>query len=34
MAQMFLDEFATRYAPEGKQIILCWDGAPAHRAKA
>jgi transposase len=33
MVQMFLDEFANLYAVEGKQIILCWDGAPAHRAK-
>ena len=34
MAQMFLDEFAKAYAKEGKQIILCWDGAPAHRGKS
>jgi len=34
MVQMFLDEFAKAYVPEGKQIILCWDGAPAHRAKS
>lgn len=33
MTQMFLDEFAKAYACKGKQIILCWDGAPAHRAK-
>jgi len=33
MVQIFLDEFAKEYAPKGKQIILCWDGAPAHRAK-
>lgn len=33
LAQMFLDEFAKAQAPAGKQIILCWDGAPAHRAK-
>jgi transposase len=33
MVQMFLDEFAKEYAPEGKRLILCWDGAPAHRAK-
>lgn len=34
MAQLFLDEFAKEHAPPGKQIILCWDGAPAHRAKS
>jgi transposase len=33
MAQLFLNEFAKQYAPKGKQIILCWDGAPAHRAR-
>ena len=33
MAQLFLDEFAKAYAGEGKQIVLCWGGAPAHRAK-
>ena len=33
MAQLFLDEFAKAYAGEGKRIVLCWDGAPAHRAK-
>lgn len=33
MAQLFLDEFAKEHARAGKQIILCWDGAPAHRAK-
>ena len=34
MVQLFVDEFAKEHAYEGKQIILCWDGAPAHRAKA
>ena len=34
MVQMFLDEFAKAYAPVGKQIILVWDGAPAHRARS
>lgn len=34
MVQLFLDEFAKEYAPKGRQIILCWDGAPAHRAKS
>ena len=34
MVQLFLDEFAKKYAPEGKQIILSWDGAPAHRARS
>ena len=34
MVQLFLDEFAKQYALEGKRIILCWDGAPAHRAKS
>ncbi|HXG64117.1 MAG TPA: IS630 family transposase [Blastocatellia bacterium] len=34
MAQVFLDEFTKEYATEGKQIILCWDGAPAHRSKS
>jgi transposase len=34
MVQRLLDEFANSYAPEGKQIILVWDGAPAHRAKS
>lgn len=33
MVQLFLDEFAKTYAPVGKQIVLVWDGAPAHRAK-
>jgi len=33
MAQLFLDEFAKTYAVEGKRIVLCWDGAPAHRSK-
>ena len=33
MVQLFLDEFAKAHAPAGKQIILYWDGAPAHRAK-
>lgn len=32
MTQLFLDEFAKIFAPPGKQVILCWDGAPAHRA--
>jgi transposase len=32
MTQLFLDEFAKACAPAGKQIILSWDGAPAHRA--
>ena len=30
--QLFLDEFAREHAPEGKRIVLVWDGAPAHRA--
>lgn len=30
--QLFLDEFAKEYAPEGKRLVLVWDGAPAHRA--
>ena len=30
--QVFLTEFAARHAPEGKRIIMAWDGAPAHRA--
>lgn len=34
MVQLFLDEFAKVHAPAGKQVVLCWDGAPAHRAKA
>lgn len=34
MVQMVLDEFAKAHAPTGKQIILVWDGAPAHRAKS
>jgi hypothetical protein len=34
LTQLFLDEFAKANAEEGKQIILCWDGAPAHRAKS
>jgi len=34
MVQKFLDEFAKAYAVKGKQIILVWDGAPAHRAKS
>jgi transposase len=34
MVQMFLDEFGKAHAPAGKQIILVWDGAPAHRAKS
>jgi transposase len=34
MTQLFLDEFAKVYAPAGKRIVLCWDGAPAHRAKS
>jgi transposase len=34
MVQRFLDAFAKTYAPEGKRIILVWDGAPAHRAKS
>jgi len=29
--QIFLDEFADRYAGRGKRIVLVWDGAPAHR---
>jgi transposase len=33
-AEMFLAEFAKAYAPAGKQIILVWDGAPAHVAKS
>jgi len=34
LTQLFLEEFAKANAVEGKQIILCWDGAPAHRAKS
>lgn len=30
--QAFLSEFARRHVPEGKRILLVWDGAPAHRA--
>lgn len=30
--QLFLDEFAKEHAPEGKPLVLVWDGAPAHRA--
>lgn len=30
--QTFLSEFAKRHAPEGKRLVLVWDGAPAHRA--
>lgn len=33
LTQMFVDEFAAAQVPVGKQVILCWDGAPAHRAK-
>jgi hypothetical protein len=33
MTQLLLDEFAKASAPAGKQIVRCWDGAPAHRAK-
>jgi transposase len=32
MAQLFLDEFARSHATAGKQLVLVWDGAPAHRA--
>ncbi|MDQ3714108.1 MAG: transposase [Acidobacteriota bacterium] len=32
-AQIFLDEFAAVHAPEGKRVVLMWDGAPAHRTK-
>ena len=32
--QVFIDEFARRYATAGKRIVLVWDGAPAHRANA
>jgi transposase len=32
--QLFLDEFAREHAPEGKRLVLVWDGAPAHRATA
>jgi transposase len=34
MVQRFLDELAKAHAVAGKQIILVWDGAPAHRAKS
>ena len=34
MAQLFLNEFAKRHVTKGKQIILIWDGAPAHRANS
>jgi transposase len=30
--QLFLDAFAKEHIPEGKRIVLVWDGAPAHRA--
>jgi transposase len=30
--QLFLAEFAKEHAPEGKRLVLVWDGAPAHRA--
>jgi transposase len=30
--QLFLDAFAEEHAPEGKRLVLVWDGAPAHRA--
>jgi transposase len=33
MTQLFIDEFARAHATSGKQIILVWDGAPAHRAQ-
>ncbi len=32
--QLFLAAFAREHAPEGKRILLVWDGAPAHRAQA
>jgi transposase len=32
--QTFLNEFAQEHAAEGKRIVLVWEGAPAHRAKA
>ncbi len=32
--QAFLDEFAKEHAPDGKRIVLVWDGAPAHRANS
>lgn len=32
--QAFLDEFAKEHAPEGKRIVLVWDGAPARRANS
>jgi transposase len=32
MAQLFLDEFARSHATADKQLVLVWDGAPAHRA--
>jgi transposase len=34
MIQLFLDEFAQAHATPGKQIVLVWDGAPAHRARS
>jgi hypothetical protein len=33
IVQLFLAEFAQVHVPEGKQVMLYWDGAPAHRAK-
>jgi transposase len=30
--QLFLDAFAEEPAPEGKRLVLVWDGAPTHRA--
>jgi hypothetical protein len=32
MAQLFLDEIARTHVTAGKQVVLVWDGAPAHRA--
>jgi transposase len=34
VVRLFLDEFAKRHAAKGKQIILIWDAAPAHRANS
>lgn len=32
--QLFLNAFAREQAPEGKRLVLVWDGAPAPRAAA
>ena len=32
--QAFLDALAREHAPEGKRLLLVWEGASAHRATA